>query len=145
MSHPYATPGEAGAATIYCAQCGKPMRIRPEHMQTRVACPSCRVTIEPWRIAPAGTTPTGPAVYGSPQYALTGFSPRNRWIAGTLGVLLGGFGVHRFYLGSTGIGIIQIIVTVCTFGIVGPIWGFIEGILCFVGAMNDADGLPLRS
>lgn len=144
MSDPYATPGDTGSTTIYCAQCGKPMRIRPEHMQTRVACPSCRVTIEPWRIAPSGTSPAAPAGYGSPGYALAGYSPRNRWIAGTLGVLLGGFGVHRFYLGFTGIGVLQIIVTICTVG-AGSIWGLIEGILCFVGAMKDVDGLPLRS
>ena len=59
-----------------------------------------------------------------------------------MGVLLGGFGVHRFYLGHVGIGIAQIVVTVITFG-VGSIWGFIEGILCFCGAIRDVDGLEL--
>jgi TM2 domain-containing membrane protein YozV len=71
------------------------------------------------------------------------YSWRNRWIAGALGILLGGFGVHRFYLGHIGIGILQIVATIVTFGIVGPIWGFIEGILCFCGAIRDVDGLPL--
>ena len=83
-----------------------------------------------------------PYAYGQPRWA--GYSWRNRWVAGVLGVLLGGLGVHRFYLGYTGIGVIQIVVSVCTVFIVGPIWGFIEGILCFCGAIRDVDGLPLR-
>ena len=82
--------------------------------------------------------PPGPAPHGP-----TVFSNRSRCAAGLLGILLGGLGIHRFYLGFTGIGIIQIIVTICTFGW-GGIWGFIEGILCLTGGMNDVDGLPLR-
>jgi TM2 domain-containing membrane protein YozV len=65
-------------------------------------------------------------------------------VAGALGVLLGPWGVHRFYLGFVGIGVVQIVVTLVTCG-VGGLWGFVEGILCFCGAMRDIDGLPLRS
>jgi TM2 domain-containing membrane protein YozV len=72
-----------------------------------------------------------------------GYSWRNRWVAGALGILLGGLGVHRFYLGFTGVGIIMVILCVCTAGIVSGVWGFIEGILCFCGAMRDVDGRPL--
>ncbi|AKG53644.1 hypothetical protein DGWBC_0981 [Dehalogenimonas sp. WBC-2] len=61
-----------------------------------------------------------------------------------MGIFLGGFGVHRFYLGYTGIGIAQIAVTIITFGF-GAIWGFIEGILILTGSLNrDARGMPLR-
>jgi len=68
---------------------------------------------------------------------------KSKIAAGILGILVGGFGVHRFYLGYTGIGIAQIIVTICTCGI-GGIWGFIEGILILAGVMNtDAQGRPL--
>jgi TM2 domain-containing membrane protein YozV len=70
-------------------------------------------------------------------------SHRSKVVAGILGILLGGFGIHRFYLGYVGIGILQIIVTILTFG-VGSLWGFIEGILCLVGQINDVDGRPLR-
>lgn len=77
-------------------------------------------------------------------FAPDGYSWRNRWVAGALGVLLGSFGVHRFYLGHTGVGILMIVLCVFTAGIVPGIWGFIEGILCFCGAMRDVDGLPLR-
>ena len=64
-------------------------------------------------------------------------------MAGILGLVLGGFGIHRFYLGYTGIGIVQIIVTLVTAGL-GGIWGLVEGILILTGSFNkDADGNPL--
>ena len=71
---------------------------------------------------------------------------KSKIVAGLLGIFLGGFGVHRFYLGYTKIGVIQIIVTIVTCGI-GSLWGFVEGILYLVGAGNyttDATGRPLR-
>lgn len=49
-------------------------------------------------------------------------------IAGVLAIVLGGFGIHKFILGYTQEGIIQIIITVVTCGI-GSIIGLIEGII----------------
>lgn len=153
---------DAAPITIYCTQCGQAMLVAPQHTRTTVACPHCQHTIEPWRVMAtlAGRRPDGgveiqPGAVPPPPppgYAVTPhgqsdatvYSPRNRWVAGALGVLLGVLGVHRFYLGYIDIGILQIIVTLVTCGI-GGIWGFIEGILCFCGAMRDVDGLPLRS
>lgn len=54
--------------------------------------------------------------------------PSKRIITGILAILLGAWGVHKFYLGYTKEGIIQIIVTVVTLGI-GGIIGLIEGII----------------
>jgi TM2 domain-containing membrane protein YozV len=65
-------------------------------------------------------------------------------VAGLLGIFLGGLGIHRFYLGFVGIGIVQIIVTLCSCGY-GHIWGLIEGIICLCGGMRDADGRELRT
>jgi len=69
---------------------------------------------------------------------------KSKIVAGILGILLGGLGVHRFYLGYIGIGIAQIIVSIVTFGI-GALWGFIEGILILVGVgiTKDKQGQPL--
>lgn len=47
-------------------------------------------------------------------------------IAGILAILLGAFGIHKFYLGYTKEGIIQIILS---FLCLGGIIGLIEGIL----------------
>lgn len=49
-------------------------------------------------------------------------------LAGVLGILLGGLGVHKFVLGYTQEGIIQLVIGVCTCGIGGLI-GLIEGII----------------
>ena len=49
-------------------------------------------------------------------------------VSGLLGILLGGLGVHKFYLGYTKEGIIQIVITILTCGI-GSVLGLIEGIL----------------
>lgn len=162
------TPG-SGATTIHCPSCGQAMRVAGEHMRVQVACPHCRQAIDPWRyiptMAPVQTPPTHPPASppppppyaGAPPYPGTpvgqyqygadlwaGYSWRNRWVAGVLGIFLGVFGVHRFYLGFTGVGVVQLVLGIVTAGIVSSIWGFIEGILCFCGAMNDVDGLPLR-
>lgn len=81
--------------------------------------------------------------YGYPQ-------PKSKIAAGLLGIFLGGLGVHRFYLGYTAIGVIQLVLTVFlgifTFGLVG-VWGLVEGIMILAGAgyfQRDAKGIPLR-
>lgn len=70
---------------------------------------------------------------------------KSKLVAGLLGILLGWCGVHRFYLGYTGIGVAQIFVTICTGGI-GAVWGFIEGILILCGntITTDAEGQTLK-
>jgi TM2 domain-containing membrane protein YozV len=89
-------------------------------------------------------TAVAPALPASAPYP-PGAQPKSRVTAGILGILLGGFGVHRFYLGYTGVGIAQIAVTILTCGI-GGLWGVIEGILILTRNQNfltDAYGVPL--
>ena len=67
---------------------------------------------------------------------------KSRLIAGVLGILLGGLGVHNFYLGYIGKGIAQIALSFCCG--VGWIWGLVEGIMILCGNINeDASGNPL--
>ena len=72
---------------------------------------------------------------------------KNKVVAGLLGIFLGGFGVHNFYLGYTGKAVAQLLITVlscCMLSFVSSIWGFIEGILILSGNINkDADGNDL--
>jgi len=56
--------------------------------------------------------------------------------AGILGILLGGLGVHHFYLGSTITGVIELVATFVTCGF-GALLGLIEGIMLLV--MDDAE------
>ena len=49
-------------------------------------------------------------------------------LAGILGILLGGLGIHRFILGDTVGGILRIVITFATCG-AGSLIGLIEGII----------------
>lgn len=73
---------------------------------------------------------------------------KSRLAAGLLGILLGAFGVHNFYLGFTSKAVAQLLLTVLTCGIlsfVSAIWGLVEGILILTGSYNeDANGNPLK-
>ncbi len=55
-------------------------------------------------------------------------SPKSKVAAGVLGILLGGWGIHKFYLGYTKEGVLQIVITIVTCGI-GGLMGLIEGII----------------
>lgn len=73
--------------------------------------------------------------------------PKSKIAAGLLGIFLGCFGVHNFYLGFTGKAVAQLLITVLSCGILSfasAIWGLIEGILILTGSINvDAEGNSL--
>jgi TM2 domain-containing membrane protein YozV len=65
---------------------------------------------------------------------------KSKVVAGVLGILLGAFGIHHFYLGSTMAGVILLLVTVLSCGFLSVIpWiiGVVEGILLLV--MKDEE------
>ncbi len=75
--------------------------------------------------------------------APAGWAPKQKIVAGILGVLIGGLGIHSFYLGNAKKGVIQIVATFVTCGL-ASIWGLIEGIMILIGNVNtDAYGVPL--
>lgn len=79
--------------------------------------------------------------YNQQQY--NGQASKSKVTAGILGLLLGAWGIHNFYLGKTSRGVIQIFVTIFTCGI-GSLWGVIEGIMILCGSINtDGNGNPL--
>ncbi len=57
-------------------------------------------------------------------------------VAGICGILLGGFGVHKFILGYTTEGIIQIVITFVTCG-AGSVVGLVEGIIYLTKSDED--------
>lgn len=57
--------------------------------------------------------------------------------AGILAILLGGLGVHKFYLGNTTAGIIQLCLGLC-FGI-GSVIGIVEGIIYLTKTDQEFD------
>ncbi len=72
---------------------------------------------------------------------------KSKIVAGILGILLGCFGAHNFYLGYTGKAVAQLLMTLVSCFILSPIsatWGLIEGILILVGNISkDASGREL--
>lgn len=80
-----------------------------------------------------------------------GYEPKQKLVAALLGIFLGVFGIHRFYLGYNTIGGVQLalglggIVTCGATSIVSAIWGIVDGILILTGSMRtDAKGVQLR-
>lgn len=140
---------------IYCPRCGQSMMVEQRYLATEIECPHCGHIFSP-RVAqgrPADIPDQ--AVYvpaGSRAPGMDSAYPRSRVAAGLLGIFFGGLGVHRFYLGYTGIGMLQLCLTLgglvafrvffCCVPIVS-LWGFIEGILCLAGSMKDAQGRRL--
>jgi TM2 domain-containing membrane protein YozV len=78
--------------------------------------------------------------YASPGYAPQGGgkSDKQKIPAALLCWFLGALGVHRFYLGYTGIGVIQLL----TLGGCG-IWTIIDFIMILTGGLKDAGGKEL--
>lgn len=110
-----------GGAKMFCPNCGK------ENPEGANNCGNC-----------------GMSLHGNQQSAITGGEQKSKLVAGLLGVFLGAWGIHNFYLGNISRGVIQIFATICSCGI-GGLWGFIEGILILCGKIDkDAKGNLLK-
>jgi TM2 domain-containing membrane protein YozV len=114
----------------FCTNCGRPMH---PGASVCTACGFARNTGgNHCGVCAAPTTP-GQAVCLSCGSALTGAAgggPRKeRIVAGVLAILLGYLGVHKFYLGQTGPGIILLAVTVvsicCGWILIVPLLGLV--------------------
>ncbi|MFI3325896.1 MAG: TM2 domain-containing protein [Clostridia bacterium] len=105
---------------MYCKNCGQQID------DNAVVCTQCGTNVD-----------------GRPQVTVEAnvvrvTGQKNKLVAGILGLFLGGFGVHNFYLGFYGKGIVQILL--CWTGI-SAIWALIEAILILTGHINqDAKG-----
>ena len=93
--------------TIYCRACGKQVH------ESATACPGC----------------------GAVQSSNASATSKRILPAALLCFFLGFLGVHRFYVGKVGTGILQIV----TLGGLG-IWVLIDFIMIIVGAFTDKAG-----
>jgi len=86
----------------YCSECGAVIKARAE------ICPKCGVR----QIAKPGSLNLG-------QTAPNG---KSRIAAAILAFFLGGFGIHKFYLGQVGLGIVYLVFS----------WTFVPAIIAFI-------------
>jgi hypothetical protein len=95
--------------TIHCFACGSVIDARAE------ICPTCGVR--------------------QPRMLAVGESPKRILPVGLLAFFVGFLGVHRFYVGKVGTGILQLL----TLGGLG-IWTLIDLIFIVIGEFKDKDG-----
>ena len=67
-------------------------------------------------------------------------SPKSRLVTTLFAWFLGEFGVHRFYLGKIGTGILMLL-TLGGFGI----WAFIDFVMAVAGVMKDKEGRLIKN
>ena len=118
----------------YCTNCGAELK------EDSAFCPKCGTKVE--------TKSSSKKVVEGEVVNNTSAQPKSKMAAGLLGIFLGAFGVHNFYLGYNGKAVAQLLMTLLSCGILGVvsgIWGLIEGILILTGSTitTDADGNPL--
>ncbi len=82
--------------------------------------------------APMGGQPINGNPMGVPM------SPKSRTVALILVILLGGLGVHRFYAGKVGTGVIWLL----TLGLFG-VGSIVDLIMIIMGNFTDNNGLPI--
>jgi len=82
-------------------------------------------TAPPSLPAPYAATPAPMAYSNLPAYQQ---AQSKRVLAGVMGILFGGWGIHKFVMGMPLAGLLQILITIATCGLGGLI-GLIEGII----------------
>ena len=119
-----------------CTQCGVPKG------QGSQFCSNCGT-----QLAPGAAVCMACGYATAPNGNIAAPGAKSKMVAGLLGIFLGVFGVHNFYLGYTGKAIAQLLISVLSCGflaLVSEIWGLIEGIMILSGSINtDGNGNPL--
>jgi hypothetical protein len=114
---------------MFCSQCGAQMPDNAQH------CPSCGAAAGGQQAQQAQQPPP----YSQPYYAQPmpppNESPSSRLVALLLCWFLGVFGIHRFYVGKTGTGLLWLF----TFGLCS-IGAIVDLIMIIVGSFTDSQG-----
>lgn len=114
---------------MYCKHCGK------EIEENAKFCTNCGA-------AQTDAAPQQPVINVINQNtnvnSNVGYIHKRKWVAFFLCLFLGYFGVHRFYVGKVGTGIIWLL----TFGLCGIGW-LLDLIIILFGGFRDKIGQPL--
>ena len=98
----------------YCAQCGAQL------VDEAVVCPHCGCAVAPTKTVDPNA------------------SPKSRLITLLLCIFVGGLGIHRFYVGKIGTGVLWLLTAGC-FGI----GALVDLIMIACGTFTDSDGKPV--
>jgi len=129
-------PAAAGTDQHFCYGCGRLLHA------SATACPHCGA--QQRAVQPANSLALGREVFcracgaglnaaaplcpncGAPQRAAsTGGGDKSRIAAAILALFLGGFGIHKFYLGQTGLGVLYLLFC----------WTFVPALIGFIEAI----------
>jgi TM2 domain-containing membrane protein YozV len=140
---------------MFCSNCGK------ENPNTAKFCAGCGKPIAEAAApaaAPAQQTiinmaPPPQAAYAAP--AATGISPKSKTAAALLAFFLGSLGIHRFYAGKVGTGIVILLLSIIGYATltftVGAfvlaavgLWVLIDFIMILMGKFKDKNGLLIK-
>lgn len=160
-----------GAGMRYCPYCGDPVAVGATTCTTcnqplTAAAGQQMPNVNNAAFAPPPVQQQVPPMYVSTQqqngyayqngamlqqntsYSYAPSQQKSKIAAGILGIFLGVFGVHNFYLGRVGRGVAQLLLTLLSCFLLSPvseIWGLIEGILILTGNIStDGKGIPLK-
>lgn len=113
----------------FCSHCGN--AVSP----MAAACPQCghpvadQSATQPAAAQPAAAQPTVGQPLANPYTPV-----KSRVTAGVLGILLGGLGIHKFYLGKVGLGVVYLLFF---WTYVPAIIGLVEGIIYLTQSDQD--------
>jgi TM2 domain-containing membrane protein YozV len=95
---------------------------------------------EPWTPPPPSPTPVSSVQFNSVNPITREEIAFKRIVAGVLAILLGAFGIHKFYLGFIWTGLFMLCITILSLGILYPVTaiiGFVEGLLYLLKSDRD--------
>lgn len=98
----------------YCAQCGAQL------VDEAVVCPHCGCAVAPTKTVDPNA------------------SPNSRLVALLLCIFVGGLGIHRFYVGKIGTGVLWLLTAGCL-----GIGALVDLIMIACGTFTDSDGKPV--
>jgi TM2 domain-containing membrane protein YozV len=141
------------AGTRFCGKCGKPTNQEAPPPQYAPPQQYAAPPPPPQYVPPAPQYNAPPVFQQAASMPVT--SSKSKTTAAILAFLLGQLGIHRFYLGKVGTGVLQLLLAIVGYATIAVgvgifvlwalgIWILIDFIMILMGKFKDKNGLPLK-